>query len=63
MRSWLALGLGIGFALDCLVYVFAIANSQCRGRRASIMLQSDTRPREIREREGPRPETWAGLPE
>ena len=36
--------------------------SRCGNRRVSIVLQPDTRPAWLREREGPRPETRAGLP-
>jgi hypothetical protein len=37
--------------------------SRCGSRQVGIVLQPDTRPPEMREREGPRPETRAGLPE
>jgi hypothetical protein len=37
--------------------------SRCGNRQVGIVLQPDTRPPEMREREGPRPETRAGLPE
>jgi hypothetical protein len=37
--------------------------SQCGNRQVGIVLQPDTRPAEVRESEGPRPETWAGLPD
>src|SRR4051812_8617050 len=37
--------------------------SRCGGRQVGIVLQPDTRPPEVREREGPRPETRAGLPD
>jgi hypothetical protein len=35
--------------------------SQCGNRQVGIVLQPDTRPPEMREREGPRPETRGGL--
>jgi hypothetical protein len=35
--------------------------SQCGNRQVGITVQPDTRPPEVREREGPRPETWAGM--
>jgi hypothetical protein len=37
--------------------------SRCGGRQVSIVVQPDTRPPTIRESEGPRPETQAGLPD
>jgi hypothetical protein len=37
--------------------------SRCGNRQVGIVLQPDTRPPEMREREGPRPETRAGLPD
>ena len=37
--------------------------SRCGGRRVHIVVQPDTRPPALRESEGPRPETRAGLPE
>jgi hypothetical protein len=37
--------------------------SRCGGWRVHIVIQPDTRPPEIRESEGPRPETRAGLPD
>ena len=37
--------------------------SRCSGRRVSIVVAPDTRPPMVRERDGPRPETRAGLPE
>jgi len=36
--------------------------SRCGGRRVSIVLQPNTRPHAVRESEGPRPETRAGMP-
>jgi hypothetical protein len=35
--------------------------SRCGNRQVGIVIQPDTRPPEMREREGPRPETRAGL--
>ena len=37
--------------------------SQCGGRRVSIVVQPDPRPPAVRESEGLRPETRAGLPD
>ena len=37
--------------------------SRCGNRQAGIVLQPDTRPPEMRESEGPAPETRAGLPD
>jgi hypothetical protein len=37
--------------------------SRCGNRQVGIVLQPDTRPPEIRESEGPRPETRAGPPD
>jgi hypothetical protein len=37
--------------------------SRCGGRQVGIVLQPGTRPPAVRESEGPRPETRAGLPE
>jgi hypothetical protein len=36
--------------------------SRCGGQRVSIVLQPDTRPQAVRESEGPRPDTRAGMP-
>jgi hypothetical protein len=37
--------------------------SRCGGRHVSIVLAPDTRPPAVRESEGPRPETRAGMPD
>ena len=37
--------------------------SRCGNRQVGIVLQPDTRPPEMQERDGPRPETRAGLPD
>jgi hypothetical protein len=37
--------------------------SRCGGRRVGIVVAPDTRPPAVRESDGPRPETRAGLPD
>jgi hypothetical protein len=37
--------------------------SRCGGRQVGVTVQPDTRPPELRESDGPRPETRAGLPD